>query len=139
MIMVKSAPNKPQSLTGKARKGATTVEFAIVVPIILTMFLGAIELTRLNFIRQSAANISYEAARQAIVPGNSEQEARNEATRLLNALGIANGSTVAITSTLTRITVTVTVPSNQNSWGISRFSGGLNISQSCTLTRESAR
>jgi len=103
------------------------------------MFLGAIELTRLNFIRQSAANISYEAARKAIVPGNTDQDARTEATGLLSALGIGNGSTVAITSTLTRITVTVTVPTGQNSWGISRFSGGTNISQACTLTREAVR
>ena len=128
-------PRQPRS----SRGGATTVEFAVVVPIIFMMFLGSIELTRLNFIRQSAANVAYESARKAIVPGNTETDARTEATRLLSALGIGNGSTVAVTSTLTRITVTVTVPTSQNSWGISRFAGGTNIAQSCTLTRESVR
>ena len=74
--------------TQRTRSGATTVEFAIVVPITLTMFLGAIELTRMNFIRQTAANAAYEGARKAIVPGNTVQDAQTEALRLLNTMGV---------------------------------------------------
>jgi len=123
----------------RTRSGATTVEFAIVVPIILTLFLGSIELTRLNFIRQTAANAAYEAARKAIVPGNTAQDAHTEALRLLNTLGVGQGATVAVASTLNRVTVTVTIPISQNSWGLTRFTGGLNVTQSCGLTLEAAR
>ena len=123
----------------RIRFGATTVEFAIVVPIILTMFLGAIELTRMNFIRQTAANAAYEAARKAIVPGNTIQDARTEALRLLNTLGVGRGANIAVTTTLSRVTVTVTIPISQNSWGLTRFTGGMNVTQSCGLTLETVR
>lgn len=115
------------------------VEFAIVVPIILTMFLGAIELTRMNFIRQTAANAAYEGARKAIVPGNAVQDAQTEALRLLNTLGVGNGASVAVTKTLSQVTVTVTIPISQNSWGLTRFTGGINVTQSCGLTLEAVR
>ena len=121
------------------RAGATTVEFAFVVPIIFTMFLGAIELTRMNFIRQTAANAAYEGARKAIVPGNSATDAETEALRLLTTLGVRNGAGVVVASTINRVTVTVTIPINQNSWGLTRFTGGFSVSQSCSLTVEAIR
>ena len=120
-----------------SRSGATTVEFAFVVPIIFTMFLGAIELTRMNFIRQTAANAAYEGARKAIVPGNSASDAQTEAFRLLTNLGVRNGAGVVVNSTISRVTVTVTIPINQNSWGLTRFTGGFSVTQSCSLTLES--
>lgn len=118
------------------RTGATTVEFAIVVPIIFAMFLGTIEMTRLNFIRHSAANAAYEGARKAIIPGSSNTEATDEAMRLMQAVGVSNGVTASITTLNDTMTVTVTVPVNQNSWGAARFSSGMIITQSCTLTKE---
>ncbi len=120
----------------RIRSGTTTVEFALVVPIIFTMFLGAIELTRMNFIRQTAANAAYEGARKAIVPGNTASDAQTEALRLLTTLGVRNGAVVAVASASNRVTVTVTIPINQNSWGLSRFTRNLNVIQSCSLTLE---
>ncbi len=49
------------------RAGAVTVEFAVVAPLIFLLFLGGLELTAMNFVRQTASNASYEAARRAIV------------------------------------------------------------------------
>ena len=46
------------------RRGALTVEFAIVAPLIFLLFLGGLELTALNFARQTLGNASYEAARK---------------------------------------------------------------------------
>lgn len=123
----------------RTRLGTTTVEFAIVVPVILTMFIGAIELTRMNFIRHTAANAAYEAARKAIVPGNTDEDAETEALRLLNALGVGQGASVVVTTTISRVTVRVTIPVSQNSWGLTRFTGGMNVTQSCGLTLESLR
>ena len=121
------------------RPGATTVEFAMVVPIIFAMFLGSIELTRLNFIRQTASNASYEAARKAIVPGNTDNDARGEALRLLSNLGVGNGATASVSRSLNSITVTVAVPISQNSWGLTRLTGGYTVTQSCSLTLEAVR
>lgn len=106
------------------------------MPIIFTLFLGAIEITRLNFIRQTAANASYEGARKAITPGSTVADAQAESLRLLRMLGVGNGANASILSDATSVTVTVTVPVNQNSWGISRFTSGINVTNTCKLTRE---
>ncbi len=120
-----------------ARTGATAVEFAFMVPIIFTMFIGSIEVTRMNFIRNTASNACYEGARKAVSPGATNAEAETEARRLVNTLGVGNGATVNVTSTPDTVTVSITIPVNQNSWGITRFTTGLNVTQSCRLSRES--
>lgn len=121
----------------RQRYGATTVEFAIVVPIIFALFLGTIEMTRLNFIRHSASNAAYEGARKAIVPGSRSSDASTEALRLLTAVGVSKGASINVDTASASTTVTVTIPVNQNSWGVGKFSSGMNITQSCTLSRES--
>ncbi len=120
-----------------ARTGATAVEFAFMVPIIFTMFLGSIEVTRINFIRNTASNACYEGARKAVLPGATTAEAETEARRLINTLNVGTGATVNVTSTTDSVTVAITIPVNQNSWGITRFTKGLNVTQSCKLSRES--
>ena len=121
------------------RAGATTVEFALIVPIILVIFVGSLEMTRLNFIRHSASNAAYEGARKAIVPGSTTEQARGEALRLMTAVGVSKGVNATVTSDVSSTTVTVSVPVSENSWGAARFSKGMIISQSCTLSRESPR
>lgn len=129
-------PIYPNLRKRSARSGTTSVEFALMMPIIFTLFLGAIEITRLNFIRQTAANASYEGARKAITPGSTVADAQAESLRLLRMLGVGNGANASILSDATSVTVTVTVPVNQNSWGISRFTSGINVTNTCKLTRE---
>lgn len=121
------------------RSGATTVEFAVVLPIIFLLFLGSIEITRLNFLRHTAANAAYEAARTSIVPGATPQNGAQAATQLLETVGAAKGVGVDVTSTLDSVQATVTIPVNQNSWGLGRFTKGMNLVQSCTLRRESTQ
>lgn len=118
------------------RLGATTVEFALVVPIIFTMFLGAIEMTRMNFIKHSAANAAYEAARAGIIPGATEADCKKKATDLLAAVGAGSNVVVAYESTTQSVKVTVTIPVDKNSWAIGRFTHGMNLVQSCKLSRE---
>lgn len=127
---------KSRSSLRSSRAGATTIEFAFMVPIIFAMFFGAIEITRLNFIRQTTANAAYEGARKAITPGSTNDEARQEALRLLTMLGVGNGATVTVTSDARYVTVSISVPINSNSWGITRFSWGINVTNSCKLSKE---
>lgn len=122
-----------------ARKGVTAVEFAIVAPVILLLFLGAIEITRLNFLRHTAANAAYEGARRAIVPGGTSSDADAAALQLLIAVEAHRGAEIEVENSLDRVAVTVVIPMNMNSWGITRFSSGYNITQSCTLSRETSR
>ena len=112
------------------------MEFALVAPIIFLLFLGSIEMTNLNMIRHTAMNAAYEGARQTIVAGGTAADARQEALRLLNVVHIGNGAVVDVVEYPDRVTVIVRVPVHLNSWGLSRFSGNMTISQSCTLKRE---
>jgi Flp pilus assembly protein TadG len=137
--MYEHKPKRTNQRRRPSRAGATTVEFAIVVPIIFAIFLGTLEMTRLNFIRHSASNAAYEGARKAIVPGSTTDQARAAAQRLMTAVGVSNGITTDVTSTQSATTVTVSVPVNLNSWGVAKFSSGMVITQSCTLSRESPR
>ncbi|HQZ68845.1 MAG TPA: TadE/TadG family type IV pilus assembly protein [Planctomycetaceae bacterium] len=118
------------------RRGSTTVEFAVVVPVIFLLFLGSLELTALNFARQTAGNASYEAARKLIIPGGTVAQAQAEGLRQMNIVGLGNGASVTIVNTQESVTATVSVPASNVSWGLVRFCSGHVIRQSCALTKE---
>jgi len=126
-----------QGARPKQRSGATAVEFALVCPIILMLFLGAIELNSLNFVRNSAANAAYEAARTAMVSGGKVSEGRARGLQYLQQLGVHHGATVTGTETTADVSFEVKVPMNLNSYGLSRFTGGYVVTQSIKLKRES--
>lgn len=118
------------------RRGALTVEFAIVAPLIFLLFLGGLELTALNFARQTLGNASYEAARKMIIPGGTTAQAQAEGIRQMNLVGISSGVAVTASQTSSSVTVQVSVPAASVSWGLVRFSSGYVLRQSCTLTKE---
>ena len=122
--------------TARLRRGTTAVEFAVVAPIIFLFFMGGLELSAVNFVRQTACNASYEACRKVIIPGGTVAEAQAEAMRLMNALGLGAGVTVTVTQDSQQATVVIQVPASLHSWGLVRFTGNKTIRQACTLTKE---
>lgn len=118
------------------RTGAVAVEMALVSPILFLFFLGAIEMTNLNFIRNSAANAVYEGARAALISGGRSMDANATVTRYLSGVGVNHGVKVNSSLTSHDVTVSVEIPMGQNSFGISRFTSGYNVKQSITLKRE---
>jgi len=125
-----------QPISASNRTGALTVEFAIVVPLIFLLFLGGLELSALNFARQTAGNASYEAARKLIIPGGTAAQAQAEGLRQMNIVGLGTGATVTIVNDPDYATATVSVPASNVSWGLVRFCSGYTLRQSCTLTKE---
>ena len=121
---------------GSGRKGVLTVEFAIVAPLIFLLFLGGLELTALNFARQTAGNASYEAARKLIIPGGTVAQAQAEGLRQMSIVGLGSGATCTVVNASGTATATVSVPATNVSWGLMRFCAGYNITQTCTLTKE---
>jgi Flp pilus assembly protein TadG len=123
-----------------ARTGAVVTEFAICAPLLFFFFFASLEFSRVNMIRQSVENAVYEGARRGIVPGATAANCQASAQAVLNSIS-ASGSTITVTpSVITKdtpqVTVTVTVPVNNNSWVIPVFFEGRNISSSMTLNRE---
>lgn len=73
-----------RGLSGRRRRGAAVVEFAIVVPIFILLVFGMIEFGRMVMVHQLLAGAAREGARQAIVngatAGDVEQTVRNYLT-----------------------------------------------------------
>ena len=92
-----------------ARKGATVVEFAIVLPVMLLILFGCIELALANMIVNTTEAAAYEAARVAILPGSNAQESIGAARRILGTAGIRVADVSLNPSNLGTRTNTVTV------------------------------
>jgi Flp pilus assembly protein TadG len=130
----------PSRRMGRQRRGATLVEFAICLPVLLVMVLGSVELCRLNMLRHGATQAAYEAARRGMVPGATAAQVRTTASDLLNAL-MVSGYTVdispsTISQTTPQVTVTITVPLAQNSWVAPYFCTASTMVRSFTIVRE---
>lgn len=122
------------------RRGATLVEFALVIPIVFLLFFAAVEFSRVAMIRHTVDNAVYEAARVAIVPGSTALDAQNEARRVLSSVDVNLPSIVVTPSRIERTTpevsVRVTVPLNANSFVPPQFFAGRSITRELTLRRE---
>ena len=121
------------------RAGAVTVETAIALPILFLFTFTAIEFSRVNMMRNTAANAAYEGARAGIVPGATAAECEAAANQLLDFVDIDGGTAVAtpITPDSTDVTVTVTIPINDtNSFVTPRFYLGKTLTSTVTLPRE---
>ena len=125
------------------RKGTTTVEFAMTVPLVFLLFFGAIDFSRFNMLSHSIDNAAYEGARRGIVPGATTDEVRAEVERLLAIVG-ARSATIEIQpdeirSDTQNITVSVSLPMNLNAYLAPRFLEGKTVAASCTLVTESSK
>ncbi|MEX0642775.1 MAG: TadE/TadG family type IV pilus assembly protein [Pirellulales bacterium] len=124
----------------RARLGVVTVEFAICAPILFFIFFAALEFGRVNMIRQSVENAVYEGSRRGIVPGATADDCRTAARGVLNTVSVS-GATIdvvpaVITPDTSQVTVSVTVPINNNSWVAPMFFKDKTLTNSMTLRRE---
>ena len=92
----------------RSERGAAAVEFALVLPILMTLLLGVIEFGHYFNVQISATHAAREAARSMSVTGNwttAEQAARTASPSLKQSLvtvsrvpaACAPGATVAVT------------------------------------------
>jgi Flp pilus assembly protein TadG len=130
-------PARPAALS---RRGAVTVEFAIVAPLVFMVVLGAVELARLNMLVNSMENAAYEGARAGIVPGATVDKVSAGAEEVLTAVGAVNGDVTVeptvITSLSPTVACTIRIPLDDNTWVTPLFAGGVVLERTCTLNRE---
>lgn len=104
------------------------------------MLFTAFEFSHMNVIRQTAVNAAYEGARRGIVPGASETDVKDVTENILDIVGTRSATVTVVpavlTSEMTEVTVTVSVPLEQNGWVSSRFFVGKYVETACTLKRE---
>ncbi len=123
-----------------SRRGATMVEFALTLPIVMLFFWASIEFARASILQHAIDNAAYEACRAVIVPGGTVAEATIEANRTLSAFSIT-GATVTvtpnpITEASTQITCQVSAPASNSMWGIPKFFSGKTLTAKSTLIAE---
>ncbi|MCU0712460.1 MAG: pilus assembly protein [Pirellula sp.] len=122
------------------RRGATTVEFAMVAPIAFLLLFGSLELGHANMVFHSAEAAAYEGARKGIVPGATAAECIAEANEMLQLCRVRGGNVTVIPATLTpndaSVTVRIEVPYRSNSLIVPFFTRSLVINRECRLSRE---
>ena len=124
----------------RSRRGAAAVEFALCVPILLTVVFAIIEFSRLLQIQHTAREAALEGARTGITLDATTATTQARATSILSMAGIKNG-TITITPnplvySSTGVSVTVSVDPAGNSWFIKFLPAGNPIQATVSLSRE---
>ena len=131
---------------GRFRAGAAAVEFAVCLPVLITVVLGSIEASNLIHVQHALKTAAYEAARTA---GKDSAATSSELTSLaqtiLDVYHVKDGQVsitpddLATVSTGGQVTVTVTAPMAVNrvvsGWAPKWLLGNSNLSAQCTVVR----
>jgi len=131
----------------RARQGATVVEFAFVMPVLLVLVLGIIEVGRAVMVTHLLNHAARHGCRVAVIEGKSNSDVNSAVTIALSGASISGESvTVAVNGAAgnasaaqagDEITVTVTVPASAVTWlPGGRFLNGLTMTGQDTLWRE---
>lgn len=129
----------------RKRNGVAAIEFAMVLPALLILTLGTMDLCSLMFLKESVVLAAYEGARQGVGRGRTNADVTARVTEFLDERNINhNGAGSVVISgggfgnaeTLEAITVTVTVPSDGNLLIPSDLFGGMNVSADVTMVKE---
>lgn len=104
------------------RRGVATVEFAVLLPIMVLILMGTIECTSMIFLQQSLEIVCYETVRTAARPQAVNADANARSTELVTDRGLV-GCTVTVDpldlSTMARgdaITVSATAGTSENAF-----------------------
>ncbi|MFO0902865.1 MAG: TadE/TadG family type IV pilus assembly protein [Pirellulales bacterium] len=109
---------------GRRRRGAAALEFALILPVFLTLVLGMIELGRIVMVLQSLTYASREGCRIAVLDGSTSSAVTSRVNQALGGSAITMPpATVVITPSNPSsaaydepVTVTVQVAYSQVSW-----------------------
>ena len=124
----------------RKRHGATTVEFAICVPVLLLVLFAAVEYCRVLQIQQAVRQAAFEGARAGVALDAASSDVTTAANNILSALSISGG-TVTVTPnpiayTTPSLTVTVSATPASNGWFVRYLTAGMLISSTISLDRE---
>lgn len=116
------------AIAASRRHGTTAVEFAVVLPVLVLLIFGGIELSRVSMLRHTANRAAYLAARDAMVPGADVAQVIQNAQDHLDAIGVEQAVITVNPSTIDddteSVEVNVTFPVAGNSLVVPQFASG---------------
>jgi Flp pilus assembly protein TadG len=130
---------------GRKRRGVATLEFAMVLPVLLILTIGTLDLCSLMFLKESVVLAAYEGARQGVGRDRTNADATSRVTAFLDERSVVHSGAGAVTisgagfdgaETLEAVTVTVTVPADGNLLIPSQLYGGMDVTAEVTMVKE---
>jgi len=122
-------------------RGVAAIETALILPLLVILVFGAVELSNAIFMKQSLNMAAYEAAKVITRPGDNNTLATTRCQEVLTVRKISTYTltiTPAVTATTargTQITVTVQAPASNLSYGPLRFMSGRTVRSSAVMVR----
>lgn len=118
----------------RKENGQATVEFALVLPILILLIFGIMDFGWLFYNKLEINNASREGARYAAIHWN-ESNYQSDTTNLV--LSYASGATVVVTPNGAEVTVSVNKDVNVLTGVTATIIGdSVNLSASCTMRKE---
>lgn len=121
------------------RGGATTVELALVLPVLFLFVFGAFEFSRLNMLKHLAGVAAYEGAREGIVIGATTADVTAQVNTILAAGSVIDATITTtpatITASTTEVQVDVSIPVAGNFWVLPAYASGA-VTGNCRLSTE---
>ena len=93
----------PSTNRSFVRRGTAATEMAVVLPLLVTLVFGSMEMANAVFLRQSLNMAAYEAAKVVTRPGNNQALATTRAGEILT-LRKVTGYTLTFTPTVNTAT-----------------------------------
>lgn len=123
-----------------SRRGATTVEFAICLPILFSVLFGLLEFARVTQLQQAARLAAFEGARAGVSLNASTTDVKSAVNKVMSAVSISSFTTTITPETLAytspTVSVTVALSPNANAWFKWYVSDNSVITANVTLSRE---
>ncbi len=127
---------------GRRRSAAAVVEFAVCLPLLMLIVLGAIEATHAMFLKQALSAAAYEGMRVAIEPRSTTAEATAQTSSILNSR-VVRGSRIEFFPSDTenvergnKIALEVTAPISANSPFIGRVISDRTVKVRTVMVKE---
>lgn len=128
------------------RRGAVTVEFAVVAPIFFMFVLGIVEFTRAMMVEALLTNAAHLGARTGIIDSAQTSDVTTAVNNYLSGAGIS-GTTVSVSPSPPsgaaygqNVTVTVSVAYSSVSWlPTPRYLNNVNLTATSIMRRETVQ
>ena len=117
------------------RKGAVSIEFALVVPIVMLVVLGLMEWGRFEMIRQVTSTATFNGARLGTISGATDVDVEAKVNSIL-AVYFIEGATTTTNFGADHVTVEVQVPVGPNAFFLNKFFGSATVKRQFCVALE---